>query len=77
MTTREEVLSALEGCRAVSYQNLLHRLRANGVEPRGMSPVLDSLRFAGLVELVDRKGKRWMGYGDDRGPLFIRTSGMQ
>lgn len=74
MTTREDVLAALEGCEAVSYPSLLDRLRDRGVEPRGMVPVLDSMRFVGLIEMVDRKDKRWLGYGDDRGPLYIRCS---
>lgn len=73
MTTREDVLRALEGCTVVSYPSLLERLRAIDVQPAGMLPVLDRLRADGTVELLTRQGERWVGFGEDRGPMFVRV----
>jgi hypothetical protein len=64
-------LAEAEKASAVQYPMLLGYLRGRGIQPWGMSPILDSLESDGLISKKDSQGNRWMGWGDAAGPLWI------
>jgi hypothetical protein len=69
-----KALAEVEKTRAIQYPMLLGYLRGKGIQPWGMNPILDSLESDGLISKKDSQGNRWMrwiGWGDNAGPLWI------